>query len=512
MTEVLDYLKANQEAYTVVGILLTLFISLISLWFTVKNNKAVQYVDSVTKNRVEWIDKLRFSISELLALLDTQNLTDTIIEVDDLAKYPFGDNLHKLNQLGAEIKLMLNFSDEFDRKMMQQIELIILSYKNLFVCIQSNILENKQNGDAIFIPNEKVLEKQQVIGTLSNDLLSDMQIYLKSEWNRVKYESNGKIYEKETQIFDIEELQKKKADSNYKNNTWKRFCINSKAKCKRIWHSHQFAIVVFVLACIVLIKCIPEIIDDLGNGGEIHMDAVIQWFSDNLYTNIFTILTVIVSGLISLLISKYYFKKSNDVNNRENLKISVIHPLIALLDSASYTVEKYNRLVALEKEYSMKYMPATERACLANLRAAYKDVAYYDEDAVNAKILFSYFERCLSEQGIKWDPKPVEINGEIVDYEPPDGYFELEDDIARVFGRFDYHIEPVECQDMLERIFNNHVRNYCSGKKASFFKDATLPKIIKQDERTAKNNEMFVKYQQLKTEFLAFPLIKNEIR
>lgn len=264
MTALLEHLKTNQEAYTVIGILLTLCISFISLWLTVRNNKSIQYMDSVTKNRVEWIDKLRSSISEFLALLDTQDLTDTIIEVDDFAKYPFGDNLHKLNQLGTEIKLMLNFSDDFDRRMMQQIELIILSYKNLLVCIQSNILENKQNSDAIFVPTEKVLEKQQVIETLSNDLLSDMQIYLKSEWNRVKYESNGKIYEKETQIFDIEELQKKKVDSNYKNDTWKRFCINSKAKCKRIWHSHQFAIVVIIIVCIVLIKCIPEIIEDVG--------------------------------------------------------------------------------------------------------------------------------------------------------------------------------------------------------------------------------------------------------
>ena len=242
------------------------------------------------------------------------------------------------------------------------------------------------------------------------------------------------------------------------------------------------------------------------------MDEVVQWFTENLYSNLFTILTVIASGVISLLISKHYFKKSNDVNNRENLKISVIHPLIALLNSTPYTVENYNLLVALEKEYSIKYMPVTERECLANLRAAYKDVAYYDEDAVNAKILFSYFERCLSEQGLQWDPKPVEINGEIVDYEPPDGYFELEDDIARAFGRFDYHFEPTECQDLLERIFNNHVRKYCSGQKASFFKDMTLTKIIKQDERTAKNNEMFAKFRQLKTEFLALPLIKGEIR
>ena len=234
--------------------------------------------------------------------------------------------------------------------------------------------------------------------------------------------------------------------------------------------------------------------------------------SDNINSNIFTLVTVVISGWISLLISKHYFKKSNDINNMENLKISVIHPLIALLNSTPYTIENYNRLVALDKEYSIKYMSATERACLANLREAYKEIAYYDEDAVNAKILFSYFERCLSEQGIKWDPKPVEINGEIVDYDPPDGYFELENDITRVLRRFDYHIEPTECQEALERIFNSHVRNYCSGQKASFFKDAIMSKIIKQDELTAKSNELFVRYQKLKTEFLNFPLIKGEIR
>lgn len=259
----LEYLSINQNAFTVLGILLTLFISLISLYFNLKSNKAVRYLDSVTKNRVEWIDKLRTNVSEFFALLDTQNLTDSIIEMENFAKYPFGDNLHKLNQLGFEIKLMLNFSDDFDRKMMQQIDIILVSYKNLFVCIQSNILENKKNGDAIFVPNDSVMEKQQAIEALSGDLLSDMQIYLKAEWNRVKCESNGKIYEKEAQLFDIEELKKKKLDSNYKNDSWKRFCINSKAKFKRIWHSEQFTIVIFIIGCIVLIKCIPEVFDDL---------------------------------------------------------------------------------------------------------------------------------------------------------------------------------------------------------------------------------------------------------
>ena len=210
------------------------------------------------------IDKLRKSISEFIALLDTQDLTDSISDIDDFTHYPFGDNLYKLKQIGSEVKLMLNFSDDFDRKIMQQIDLIITGYKNLLVCIQSNILECKENRDAIYVPNDKVLEKQETIETLCDSLLSDMQIYLKAEWNRVKYESNGKIYEKETQLFDIEELRNKKLDCTYKNNTWKRFCINSKAKCKRIYQSHHFAIAIFIIGCAVLIWCIPIIVEEIA--------------------------------------------------------------------------------------------------------------------------------------------------------------------------------------------------------------------------------------------------------
>jgi len=265
MAEVLDYLKINQEAYTVVGILLTLFISLISLWFTVKNNKAVQYVDSVTKNRVEWIDKLRKNILDFLALLDTQDLTDTILTPEEASKYPFGDNLQRLNLLGCEIKLMLNFSDSFDREIMYQIDLIILGYKNLYISFQSSILEQMKSGDKLFVPDKEVTDKQETLISSKEKLLSDMQIYLKSEWNRVKYESKGKTYEKETQLFDLTELKEKKTNPEYKNKTWKRFCINSKAMCKRIGHSHQFSIVVVIIAVIVLILCIPEIVKGIND-------------------------------------------------------------------------------------------------------------------------------------------------------------------------------------------------------------------------------------------------------
>lgn len=265
MNALLEYLTTNEKAFTVMGILLTLVISIISLRFSVKNNKAVHYVNSVTKNRVDWIDKLRKNIAEFISLLDTQDLTDTYIDIDDFVKYPFGKNLSRLNQVGAEIKLMLNYTDEYDRKIMNKIDLIIVNYKKIYVKIQRNILENKKEDMLIFAPNNEVIDDQRTIDAMSMDLLSDMQIYLKSEWNRVKYESKGKTYEKETQIFDLEELIEKKSNVNYKNNTWKRFCINTKAKAKRIWSSHQCSVTIIIIAAIILFLNLPTAVKGIIN-------------------------------------------------------------------------------------------------------------------------------------------------------------------------------------------------------------------------------------------------------
>lgn len=56
---------------------------------------------------------------------------------------------------------------------------------------------------------------------------------------------------------------------------------------------------------------------------------MIEWLLKNECANLFTLFSIIVSGLISLVISKYYYKKGN----RENLEMSVIVPLCSLLSN-----------------------------------------------------------------------------------------------------------------------------------------------------------------------------------
>lgn len=49
MNKMLQFFSENKAALTSIGILLTFLISSISLYFSVRNNKAVHYVNAVTK-------------------------------------------------------------------------------------------------------------------------------------------------------------------------------------------------------------------------------------------------------------------------------------------------------------------------------------------------------------------------------------------------------------------------------------------------------------------------------
>lgn len=248
MDKILQFFSNNKDALTSIGIILTFSVSAISLYFSVRNNKAVHYVNSVTKNRVDWIYKFRDLVSEFIAMVCIENITFFISSTnDDIEKS--GKHLLRTKELSNSIKLMLNFSDKTDRKIINLVseimDLFSMYYHDAFECE---------------IEDEKYFEETENMHILSDKMKNDIteltklvQIYLKSEWNRIKYESKGKIYEKDTQKFDVWELEQKYDNPNYKNNVWKRFCVDSKAKIRRIWNSVEFAVIVFIVGIIVLI-------------------------------------------------------------------------------------------------------------------------------------------------------------------------------------------------------------------------------------------------------------------
>lgn len=77
------------------------------------------------------------------------------------------------------------------------------------------------------------------------------------------------------------------------------------------------------------------------------MDGFCEWFVSNMYSNIVTVLSVAISGFISLAITAIYYH----MGNRNNLKMSIIYPIKRLLEEP-YTRKNYDKLCDLSKEFS----------------------------------------------------------------------------------------------------------------------------------------------------------------
>ncbi len=246
MEKVLYFLGENKDSLTTVGVIMTLVVSIVSLYFSVKNNKAVHYVNSVTKNRSEWIYCLRDKISKFISMVNIENTSFYITDSEsDMERS--GKHLALTKELCENIKLMMNFTDERDRKIIQLLEEIMTAFSTYY----HEAMDCKQEG-SFFYETAEMECQSKIIEEKIPELTKLVQIYLKSEWNRVKEESKGKIYEKETKEFDIIELEKKFENPEYQNDLFRRSLIDTRARIKRILQTYFGAIVILLLATIIL--------------------------------------------------------------------------------------------------------------------------------------------------------------------------------------------------------------------------------------------------------------------
>lgn len=136
---------------------------------------AVKYI---TDRRVEWIENVRKTVSEYVSVVQSLEEMDTV-QIRDI--------LGKVNQISAYLKLLLNFAGQIDE--------IILE-------IMANIVDELQEDKPDFERIHSLLEL----------LIQHTQIYLKIEWNRVKWEVKGRRYGKKYQRKETIELYEKMAN------------------------------------------------------------------------------------------------------------------------------------------------------------------------------------------------------------------------------------------------------------------------------------------------------------
>lgn len=223
----------------------------------------------------------------------------------------------------------------------------------------------------------------------------------------------------------------------------------------------------------------------------------IEWFLSNWYANCFTLITVVLSGIISLIISAAYYHKGN----RNNLKMVVIHPIIRLLEDG-YSRKNYDELCEIAKDYSTRYLKKREAQRLNALLLAYKEVSTYSDIAVQADILFSYFEYKLKKNHIDPKPVPVEHEDEIVCYEYPPDLFYLSQDLENILKKCDPDFEPDECKDMVIMIFEEYCKQNYTSKKIEYFDDYSLEEVLKKSQIRSKWDKKFDVAKKAKEEFI----------
>lgn len=183
-----------QKYIVPLGVILTFIVSIVSIYYTRRNLKTTKYIDTITSERVKWIEKVRIEIAEILAEMQeflrlkyfilSKKAENNIVESKEIEVLI--DNLHsirdkdfKINELEQELnkiskidlikklqllKLRLNSFDDT--------EIIdILDYYILILTVNCDRKQTEDGWDKL----SKLVELTQKM--------------LKNEWERVKKET-----------------------------------------------------------------------------------------------------------------------------------------------------------------------------------------------------------------------------------------------------------------------------------------------------------------------------------
>ena len=161
----MDYSNLN-NLFTSIGVPLTFAVGVANFFITWRSNKKTAFVNSVTAARMRWMDSLRIKITEFCK-------TATALVRENSSKHS-----HKKDILYQMIllKLLLNRSDEFDIRIMRQMEHIRTIVLDPYKIENGNLMD-------LQLAREKVVMKE------IDRLVFYTQDLLKLEWEGVKEES-----------------------------------------------------------------------------------------------------------------------------------------------------------------------------------------------------------------------------------------------------------------------------------------------------------------------------------
>lgn len=169
------------------GVVLTFIASLITIYITRINSRSSKYIDTITSERIKWIEKIRLEVADLnsclLTIIKNQGFVLQVVAINERKGGLFKD-IDIFHQTGDFKKEIQSFSktDLFNKINIIRLRLNPKEDEKIIICL---------NELMVFILSEKLDEKSvQKAWETNLNLLTLTQMMLKQEWEKVKKEAH----------------------------------------------------------------------------------------------------------------------------------------------------------------------------------------------------------------------------------------------------------------------------------------------------------------------------------
>ena len=236
------------------------------------------------------------------------------------------------------------------------------------------------------------------------------------------------------------------------------------------------------------------------------LQSIFEWIYNNA-------MAIFISSFISFLLSKKYYDKAN----RENILMTVVFPVIQILNHNKYSSEDYEKLCEIMSNYSIRYLNKNERNKLLRLINSYKDISRYEKEKADTDSIMLYYEDTLKKNGI--NPKPcvlTDFEGEVVADDYPPDYNILKCQIYDIVSSNEFYISLNEfprlsnsCTDSIVNILDSYTNQFYTSEKISLFDDYGITEIIRQSPITKRWAEKFNAFKKSQQDFLNLAISKK---
>lgn len=203
-----------------------------------------------------------------------------------------------------------------------------------------------------------------------------------------------------------------------------------------------------------------------------------QWCSD--YSWIVTFISIIASGVISLIISRLYYNKSNRIFAITSVVeeiCKIINKPISQKNSIEFKIRK--------NLYGMNFLGAKEILCINNLYDSYEALLGYDAEQVAADAIVEWYHKMLIANGTNIYIEPIKDNeGNVIASNIPSAAsIELSDliyDNLNVW--YDYQINSHTEKKINKILRSTSKRVFGSDKITDYFFGTSFEKVVESYE------------------------------